>query len=181
MNNHSKKLRMWKFFRSFHILTQEILATEKIHQWWLIIKRLATKRSRSINLFPFLRERVLGKGENSDWNHCQSLSTVQNKRRWSWHRIRVIPPWIRLGTCSKCSIVVPSTTRRALSNGVIRFSIGQTIVAKKSKYCNFVLKFQHQIRVISPGIRLGTCSRCCSKYNSTSSIEWCNRFFKSSN
>jgi hypothetical protein len=42
-------------------------------------------------------------------------------RRWSWHRIRVISPRIRLGTCSKCSIVVPSTTQRALSNGLLIF------------------------------------------------------------
>jgi hypothetical protein len=64
---------------------------------------------------------------------------------------------------------VQSTTRRVLSNDVIRVSTGQTILPKKSKYCNFVLKFQHQIR-------LGTCSRCF-KYNLTSSIERCNQFF----
>ena len=42
-----------------------------------------------------------------------------------WIRIRVIPCRICSGTCSNCSSYVPSTTRRALSNGVLRFLIAQ--------------------------------------------------------
>jgi hypothetical protein len=43
------------------------------------------------------------------------------------HQIRVIPPRIRLETCSRCSNAIPSTTRRALSNSVISFSKAQSL------------------------------------------------------
>ena len=42
-----------------------------------------------------------------------------------WIPIRVIPCRIRPETCSNCSIYVPSTTWRALYNGVLRFLIAQ--------------------------------------------------------
>ena len=44
----------------------------------------------------------------------------------SRHHILVKPFYVRLGTCSKCSIVVPCTTRRVLSGGVLSSSIRQS-------------------------------------------------------
>jgi hypothetical protein len=52
-------------------------------------------------------------------------------RRWSWHRIRVIPPRIGLGTCSKCFLDVSSTTRWALSDCMFK-----NIGVRVSRYIN---------------------------------------------
>ncbi len=100
--------------------------------------------------------------------HIPQTMSIESSKNWfSTIEIEVKVPAIRLGTCSKCSTLDPITTRRALSNGVIRFSIGQTIVPKKLKHCNFISKFQQQIRIISPRIRLGTCYRCSNAVSST--------------
>ena len=44
----------------------------------------------------------------------------------SQHDIRLKPFYIRLETCSKCSIVVPCTTRRVLFGGILSSSIRQS-------------------------------------------------------
>ena len=41
------------------------------------------------------------------------------------HPIRVFPPPIRLGTVPIVPMTVPSTTQRALSNGMLRFFLAQ--------------------------------------------------------
>jgi hypothetical protein len=58
------------------------------------------------------------------------------------------------------------------------------MVPKIPKYCLFLLKFWHPIRVITPPIRPETCSKrsnACFKYNSTSSIQWYAQISHSSN
>jgi hypothetical protein len=69
--------------------------------------------------------------------------------------MRVIPAGIRLETCFKCSKRVPSTTRRVLSDGIIRFPIVPTIVPKNAE--NRPKSFFSL--VILEGIRLGTCHK----------------------
>jgi len=94
-------------------------------------------------------------------------------RRWSWHRIRVIQPHIRLGTCSKCSIPVPSTTRRALSNGGLRFSITQVIRAKTAKYWFSTMRIVPLLTKTFPYSSRNAFQsfHSSSKYKSTSSIQ----------
>jgi len=75
----------------------------------------------------------------------------------------VIPAGIRLGTCSKCSKWVPSTTRWALSNGIIGFPILSTIVSQ-----NLENRLKSAFLLVIPaGIRLGTCSKCSKRVPST--------------
>ncbi len=66
-------------------------------------------------------------------------------------------------------------TRRALSNGTIRFSVDQSMAQKISKYRVFLIKFQHYIRVKATYIHLLHCVNSKDtyvRYNSTSSIQW---------
>ena len=66
-------------------------------------------------------------------------------------------------------------TRRALSSGIIRSSIDQSMAQKISKYRVFLIKFRHYIRVKATYIHLLHCVNSkdtCVRYNSTSSIQW---------
>ncbi len=77
-------------------------------------------------------------------------------------------------------MLVPSTTRRTLSTGMVRFSTAPTISRKIPKYWNFSMK----ISVKPPQIRLGTLFQtfhACSKHNSTSSIQWYGQIFHNPN
>ena len=77
--------------------------------------------------------------------------------------IQVKVPAIRLGTCYKCSIHVPSRTRWALSNGAIRFFISQTTSIKNAKNSFFTIEIQVKV----PAIRLRTCYKCSIHVPST--------------
>jgi len=50
---------------------------------------------------------------------------------------------LRLGTCFKSSTVVTNTTRRALSNGIIRFPVAQTMSVKSPKHQYFTYEFNY--------------------------------------
>ncbi len=74
---------------------------------------------------------------------------------------------------SKKLTSVSYRTRRALSNGTIRFSVDQSMAQKISKYRVFLIKFRHYIRVKATYIHLLYCVNSkdtCVRYNSTSSI-----------
>jgi RNase P subunit RPR2 len=89
----------------------------------------------------------------------------------------VIPPRIRPGTCSKCSILVPNTTRRALSNDTITFTKSLIIAPKVPR----IPPKQGFSLVIPPRIRPGTCSKCSNDVPSTTQRVLSNgtiRFFK---
>ncbi len=76
---------------------------------------------------------------------------------------------------SKKLTSVSYRTRRALSNGTIRFSVDQSMAQKISKYRVFLIKFRHYIRVKATYIHLLHCVNSkdtCVRYNSTSSIQW---------
>ncbi len=77
-------------------------------------------------------------------------------------------------------MLVSSTTRRALSTGMVRFFTAPTISPKIPKYWYFTIK----ISVKPPQIRVRTLFRtfkASSKYNSTCSIQWYGQIFHSAN
>ncbi len=83
---------------------------------------------------------------------------------------------------SKKLTSVSYRTRRALSSGIIRFSIDQSMAQKISKYRVFLIKFRHYIRVKSTYIHLLHCVNSedtCVRYASTSSIQWYTLFIDS--
>jgi hypothetical protein len=83
---------------------------------------------------------------------------------------------------SKKLTSVSYRTRRALSSGIIRFSIDLSMAQKISKYPVFLIKFRHYIRVKATYIHLLHCVNSkdtCVRYNSTSSIQWYTLFIDS--
>jgi hypothetical protein len=91
-------------------------------------------------------------------------------------KIPVKPSQIHVGTLFQTSMLVPSTTRRALCYSMVRFSITRTVSPKSRKYWYFTMK----IPVKPSQIYLGTLFQTCQAgtgYNSTSSIHWYENIF----
>jgi hypothetical protein len=81
-------------------------------------------------------------------------------------KTKVIPAAIRPETGSKTPILVPSTTRRALSTGVFKFCIAQT-GAPKIQNIGFSLWNVQDKNVIPAAIGVGSCSKTLILFPST--------------
>jgi hypothetical protein len=78
------------------------------------------------------------------------------------------------------NLSVSYRTRRALSSDAIRFSIGQSMAQRISKYCIFLMKFWQYIRVKAAHIHCVNSENTCVRCNSMSSIQRYTQIFDSS-
>jgi hypothetical protein len=100
-----------------------------------------------------------------EWHYQISYSSSyspRNPKRLSFSL--VIPPPLRLGACSKRSIPVPSTTRRALSHYMIRLIAPKTIYPKYSyKVSDHKSQFRYSIFMRDSSRKIFRKNLCLSK------------------